>query len=94
MQEVKAVGIVAYRDDCGDPTCATDFQAGEVCQFMTTRKFGLVEVCAATGRDLLRGPPGVSMHDRVADPAGHYLRPDNECPIWSNTCKTSTPEKT
>ena len=47
-----------YRTPNGKPTCASDFSKGEVCEFYTTRRFGIHEGCLLgpeSGRELKRG---------------------------------------
>ena len=34
-----------YYDAEGNPTCACNFNTGEVCEFYTTQRFGLNETC-------------------------------------------------
>jgi hypothetical protein len=68
--ETRTIEVLAYRDDDGNPTCCTDWGNAR-CRFVSTRKFGLVEVCSVTGHDLQRGPADI-----------HLLRPHDGCPVW------------
>lgn len=67
----KTIKIMAYEAD-GKPTCAEDFSEDKFCQFITTRKLGTVNVCAALGKDL----------DYQGDPLG-FSKPLAGCPIWA-----------
>lgn len=71
MIEKRMIAVTAYRTPDGSPACATDFSAGNVCQFLTTRKFGLVEVCMVCRLDIQRDDGGV----------GHLV-PVDGCPVW------------
>ena len=44
--ETHNLPIIAYRDDDGNPTCASDFMNGRICIFYTTQKFGTIETCS------------------------------------------------
>lgn len=72
MNEQRTITVTAYRTPNGEPTCATDFDAGEVCQFLTTRKMGLVDVCALCRGDIQRDNDGRG-----------YLVPVDGCPVWT-----------
>lgn len=75
MIEKRMIAVTAYRTPGGEPTCATNFDTGEVCQFLTTRQFGLVEVCAVFGEDIKRTHSGKKYLG--------YLTPVNCCPVWA-----------
>ena len=32
--------VIRYRDKAGNPTCAVDFETGDVCQFYRTQRLG------------------------------------------------------
>lgn len=72
MIEKRMIAVTAYRTPDGKPTCATNFDTGEICQFVKTRKFGLVEVCTVRGRDIHRDDGGRG-----------YLVPAAGCPVWA-----------
>ena len=73
--EVKMIPVTAYayRTPNGTPTCARDFGDGKVCNFLTTRKNGFVEVCGYLGRDLER------------ENKTGWIYPLLGCPVWSKT---------
>lgn len=66
----RSVVMTAYQTPEGAPTCAVDFPSGQVCKFMRSRKFGLVDFCSCTGGDIHR-----------ANGDGYTLVQD-ECPVW------------
>ena len=75
MSEQRTITITAYRTPEGAPTCAVNFDAGEVCKLLQTTRYGMTEVCALqTGRrvGLDRGMGG-----------NGYLIPCAECIVWS-----------
>ncbi len=37
--------VIRYRDKAGNPTCAADFQTGDVCKFYRTQRLGIGETC-------------------------------------------------
>lgn len=45
MKEQKTITFTRYRDDDGNPTCATDFMKNDVCEFYRTELFGTHETC-------------------------------------------------
>ena len=67
--EYRTIEVAAYADEAGKPTCCAQWPAAK-CQFMTARKFGLVEVCNMTGRDVER------------ESNEGLLRPHEGCPVW------------
>jgi len=71
--ETKELQVRVYRSPEGVPTCARDFEDGEVCVFLQTARMGKLEVCALqTGVDaLLRSPRGTG-----------WLVPHCKCPLW------------
>ena len=71
MKEEIAIKIIRYRDKNNLPTCAINFQTGETCQFLGTAKFGSIEKCILTYRDLFRRNKGMGT-----------LIPDPACPLW------------
>lgn len=60
-----------YTTPEGAPTCATNFDCGHVCNFLRSRKFGLVDYCGFTGGDLHRSNGGDG-----------WLMIQDGCPIW------------
>jgi hypothetical protein len=69
MREITSINIERFRTPEGFPTCARDFESGQVCKFLTSQKFGFVDVCFFTGAELVR----------VNDA---YLAPCNDCVVW------------
>jgi hypothetical protein len=65
------VPVTAYKRD-GVPTCAVDFEKGDVCKFLRLKKFGTVEVCGFNEAKLWR---------RGEDGLGNII-PDKHCPLW------------
>ena len=65
------IQIVAFTAD-NIPTCAIGNTPEETCIFYRTRKFGFVEVCAVTSKDLDRG--GLTNNG--------YLIPCEGCIVW------------
>lgn len=45
MIETVTITTERYRDSEGNPTCACNFETGEVCKFMRTQRFGVNETC-------------------------------------------------
>ena len=46
MSEEKVmIEYTRYRDSLGTPTCACNFQTGEVCEFFRLQRFGTQETC-------------------------------------------------
>jgi hypothetical protein len=67
--ERQTIEVTAYRDPHGEPTCC--LEAGRwCCQFLETRKYGTVDVCGITGRDIERTP------------AYGWTRPHDGCLVW------------
>ena len=71
--------VVLYRDEDGNPTCASDFQNGRVCIFYVTHKFGCGETCLFSGRSGMRWMP---MQRRKGGEG--TLVPLPTCPLWVN----------
>jgi hypothetical protein len=42
----KKIEVEIYVDKQGAPTCASNFETGEVCIFYRTTKFGAIETCS------------------------------------------------
>jgi hypothetical protein len=53
--EQRTINVTAYRDADGHPTCCADWNSAR-CIFVQTRKLGLIEVCALSGKDIPRQP--------------------------------------
>jgi len=69
----RTITITAYQTPNGKPTCASDFSAGKVCQFLNTKRFGSIEMCGMTGNTAI---------DRWDGGYG-YTIPVHGCPVWS-----------
>ncbi len=71
MTEHRTITIEVFRTPQGEPTCSA--AAGKQdCEYLTSRKYGLVAVCLFGWVDLDR---------RGADGTG-YLIPSKACPLW------------
>ena len=64
--------VKTYFTPDGEPTCAIDFNSGQVCKFLILEKFGMAEVCLFN--------LGVWL-DRRGDRKTGYLIPGDRCPI-------------
>ena len=76
--EIISLPVKRYKDDQGNPTCAVDFETGEVCQFYITQRFGCHEGCLLSEQH--KGP-FQAMHRRGND-GGGTLIPLKDCPVW------------
>lgn len=76
--EIVSLPVKRYKDDQGNPTCAVDFETGEVCQFYITQRFGCHEGCLLfeLHRNLYLG-----LHRR--EDGNGTLIPMDKCPVWS-----------
>ena len=78
-KEIRTFEVEAYRDSNGAPTCCVSWD-NAMCRFLVTRKFGLVDVCSATGvdveRELAESPPNKRRESY------NLLRPVEGCPVW------------
>ena len=78
LTEYATIKIVKYRDADGLPTCAANFNAGAVCKFYTTQRYGQHETCLMAGDKSGRYWQGVN---RRSDGIGS-LEPLKDCPVW------------
>ena len=85
MKEEIKISFVRYRDSEGRPTCATNFETGEVCQFYRTQRFGCNETCIfaeenhrGIGKNMMRRN---SLRENT--PGDGTLIPLKECPLWA-----------
>ena len=78
-KEIRKTPVEAYRDSKGSPACCVDWDTAR-CKFIATRKFGLVEVCSATGLDLAYRPADSLPNKRRENYS--LLRPVEGCPVW------------
>lgn len=79
-QHLKNVPIIGYTTESGNPVCALDYPGKQVCKLLTSRKWGAIDVCAYTRKDLFRSTEGASGEG--------YITPDEGCLIWG-TAKES-----
>lgn len=70
--------VTRYRDKAGNPTCAADFNAGMVCEFYCTQKFGCSETCLFANREF-RYWQEINRRDGGAG----SLIPLACCPLWN-----------
>lgn len=73
-----ALVVTRYRDKAGQPTCAADFNAGRVCEFYCTQKFGCAETCLFANKEF-RYWQEIGRRDGGAG----SLIPLACCPLWS-----------
>lgn len=77
MIEKTTMKVERYRDNDNEPTCAINFETGDVCIFYGTRSFGCLETCWFSDqsdkkwRSLQRRGKGVGT-----------LIPLKDCPVW------------
>jgi len=69
--------VTRYKDKAGNPTCATDFNAGHVCQFYSTQRFGCDETCLFANKEFRYWQ---SLNRR--DGGNGSLIPLRSCPLW------------
>ena len=81
--EQRTINVTAYRDADGHPTCCADWNSAR-CIFVQTRKLGLIEVCALSGKDIPRQPADLRRGEFVTDPSEHLLRPVKGCIVWAH----------
>lgn len=72
-----AFKVKRYRDKENNPTCAIDFQTGEICIFYRTQRFGCNETCVFA---VDRGNYYQTMQRRKKGEG--TLIPLKQCPIW------------
>jgi hypothetical protein len=78
--KTKTFEITVYEDKNGEPTCATNFDTGEVCIFYQTARCGTLETCM-----FMVNPRGC-MSRRGPDGDGSLI-PHDGCPIWGTRNK-------
>ena len=76
--EFATITMLRYRDPSGRPTCAADFDKGDVCRFYGTQRLSTHEVCFACGDKSRRVWEGMPRIDG-------YLRPLKDCPVWGRS---------
>ena len=75
---IKRIEVVFYRDSENNPTCAIDFNKGEVCKFYRTQRFGTNETCVFSDQN---GKYAQTLNRRK-DGLGTLI-PCENCPIWN-----------
>lgn len=78
--------VTRYRTPAGDPTCAFDFEAGEVCQFLRTQRMGVHETC-------IFAPEHKGLGERIfrnGKEGRGYLVPGKWCPVFLAGTDSST----
>ena len=75
--------VTRYRDKDGNPTCAADFNAGRVCMFFATQRFGCDETCLFANKEWRYW---TTLFRR--DSGSGSLIPLEDCPLWKDTCPT------
>lgn len=78
--------VIRYRDKSGQPTCAADFQTGDVCQFYRTQRMGVGETClfAETG-SYSRYADTMKRREGSEGPGMGSLIPGKWCPVWKKS---------
>ena len=79
MQEKVNIECVRYKDKENNPTCACNFETGEVCQFYRTQRFGCNETCLFASEINYRGLTEI-IHRRGNGQG--TLIPLENCPLW------------
>ena len=83
--------VIRYRDQAGQPTCAADFETGDVCKFYRTQRMGCGETCFfAETPEGSRYAQSMDRRDGVQGPGMGTLIPGDWCPVWEPT-KTKRP---
>ena len=84
--------VVRYRDAAGNPTCAVDFETGDVCQFYRTQRMGVGETCVfAETASNSKYADNMMRRDGPQGPDMGSLIPGDWCPVWEST-KAKRPE--
>ena len=78
------IPVTRYRAEDGTPTCAVDFEAGAVCRFYATQRFGVNETC-------LFGDKGGKLWEPLERRNGGagLLIPLKSCPVWADKKATA-----
>lgn len=73
----KTITVNAYLDPSGEPTCAENFETGEVCVFYRTSNFGCHETCVFAKDE------GKYLEPLKRRRGGEgSLIPLSRCPVW------------
>jgi hypothetical protein len=76
--------VIRYRDKDGNPTCATDFETGDVCKFYRTQRLGTIETCVfAEAYSNSKYAAAMERRDSPQGPGMGTLIPGVWCPVWS-----------
>ena len=74
--------VTRYRDKDGQPTCAVDFNAGRVCTFYATQRFGCDETCIFANKEWRYWQSLIRR-----DLGSGSLIPLACCPLWSEAMR-------
>ena len=75
---LKTIEVAAYQNKDGLPSCADNFDTGEVCIFYRCQKFGTWETCVFAREGL----KGLNEHLQRRDGGKGLLIPLKDCIIW------------
>lgn len=84
-QIAKNIPVVGYTDKNGLPTCAINFETGEVCSFYRTQRFGCNETCLFAEV----GQRGLSAMLFRRENGNGSLIPCKECLVWKERVEPS-----
>ena len=87
MTEYATIKVAKYRDADGLPTCASNFDTGEVCRFYAAQKFGQHETCFVAGDKSSKFWEGLN---RRGNWLGSLI-PMKDCPVWPATEEPDPP---
>lgn len=77
-KETATMTIDRYRDKNGNPTCAINFETGDVCVFYATQKFGCTATCWFADQCSNKKWQLILRRDN----GNGSLIPLADCPIW------------
>jgi hypothetical protein len=72
MDEFASIQVKRYRTPDGAPTCCRNWQSGELCQFLGSRRFGAMPVCMLGEQ--------IDMDKQRPD---QWITPHNKCLVWA-----------
>ncbi len=79
-QKQITVTYTGYTNNNGQPTCALNFAAGEVCENFCTLRLGSLETCIFSP---VENGLSIPLERRGEDQLG-LLIPGDWCPLWNN----------
>lgn len=90
MKKKVSIKVIAYFDNSKKPTCATDFRAGDVCQFYRTQRYGSNETCVFAPESEISWKGMLPSMRRRKDKSGKdgngTLIPGKWCPLHPDAC--------